>query len=266
MRLPGEPDPALTPGAFNPAVTQATIGSTICRSGWTATVRPPSSYTTGLKVQQIAQYGYTDTSTASYEEDHLIPLELGGAPRDPRNLWPEPYTASLSDGRSVGARVKDVYETALKKEVCAGTISLASARLRIGIHWVHYDLGIPLAATTAASQSPKPALTPTPQPTTASTAVSVRLTTLPSSVAAGSSATVAAHTATGATCKIAFTLPSGRVSTVAALLQTKTAGSSGTVAWTWTITSNTKPGTARVAVTCAAGGRSASASGTFAIT
>ena len=41
-------------------------------------------------MKQIAEYGYADTSTADYEEDHLIPLELGGAPRDPNNLWPEP--------------------------------------------------------------------------------------------------------------------------------------------------------------------------------
>ncbi|MGW4529241.1 hypothetical protein [Amycolatopsis sp. NPDC004378] len=34
------PDPACTPGALNPDVTQASIGSTICVSGWTATIRP----------------------------------------------------------------------------------------------------------------------------------------------------------------------------------------------------------------------------------
>ncbi len=33
------PDRRCTPGAVNPAVTQSTIDSTICRSGWTATVR-----------------------------------------------------------------------------------------------------------------------------------------------------------------------------------------------------------------------------------
>jgi DNA-binding CsgD family transcriptional regulator len=44
-RLSGEPRLALTPGAYNPAVTQATIGRTICVSGWTATIRPSSSYT-----------------------------------------------------------------------------------------------------------------------------------------------------------------------------------------------------------------------------
>src|SRR5579884_2059421 len=35
------PDPRCTPGAISPAVTQATIGTTICREGYTETVRPP---------------------------------------------------------------------------------------------------------------------------------------------------------------------------------------------------------------------------------
>jgi hypothetical protein len=143
-RLTGEPDPNLTPGAFNPAVTQATIRQTICVSGWTATIRPPSTYTTALKRQQIDEYGYTRTSTALYEEDHLISLELGGAPRDPRNLWPEPWTLTMADGTQVGARVKDLLENKLRRAVCAGTMTLAEARREIGVHWVHYWLGIPV--------------------------------------------------------------------------------------------------------------------------
>ncbi len=47
------PDPAKTPGALNPEVTQATIGTTICVRGWTQTVRPPQAYTLALKRQQI---------------------------------------------------------------------------------------------------------------------------------------------------------------------------------------------------------------------
>ena len=76
-------------------------------------IRPPESFTDALKVKQIAQYAYIDTSTSDYEEDHLISLELGGAPADARNLWPEPYTDALSDGRSTGARTKDEFETKL---------------------------------------------------------------------------------------------------------------------------------------------------------
>ena len=149
-RLPGEPNAALTPGAFNAEVTQATINTTICVAGWTATIRPPSSFTTQLKVAQIAQYGYTDTSTAAYEEDHLIPLQIGGDPVNPQNLWPEPYTLTLVDGRPVGARVKDAFETKLKKQICAGEVSLAEARARIGIDWVHVYYGIRFLAASSA--------------------------------------------------------------------------------------------------------------------
>ena len=162
-RLPGEPDPALTPGALNPAVTQATIGSTICVSGWTATIRPSSSFTTALKIKQIVQYGYSDTKTSSYEEDHLISLELGGAPADARNLWPEPYTASLADGRSTGAHTKDGFETKLKSQVCAGTITLAQGQSEIGDHWVHAYYSIALVTLPTA----KPSATPSPAPTDA---------------------------------------------------------------------------------------------------
>ena len=72
----GLPNRTLTPGVTNPVVTQATIHRTICVSGWTATIRPPSSYTTALKVRQLATYGFTDRRTSNYEEDHLISLEL----------------------------------------------------------------------------------------------------------------------------------------------------------------------------------------------
>lgn len=127
-RLP-LPDPSCTPGSYNPDVTQSTIGSTICKSGWTATVRPPTSYTNALKVTGIADYGYSDTSLADYEEDHFVPLELGGAPRDPANLWPEPRYGTKT------ATTKDGVETKLKNAVCAGTITLSAARSAIRANW-----------------------------------------------------------------------------------------------------------------------------------
>ncbi|MEV7355384.1 hypothetical protein [Kitasatospora sp. NPDC091276] len=123
------PDPSCTPGAYNPDVTQATIGQTICVSGWTSTVRPPTSYTNALKAQQIAQYGYADTNLSDYEEDHFVPLELGGAPRDPRNLWPEPR---YGDQTATG---KDGVETKLKNAVCKGKVGLDDARSAIVTDW-----------------------------------------------------------------------------------------------------------------------------------
>jgi hypothetical protein len=126
------PDPGCTPGALNPNVTQSTIHSTICVSGWTSTIRPPSSYTTALKVKQIAEYGYSDTSTSDYEEDHFVPLELGGAPRDEKNLWPEPR---YDDGSSYTAYSKDSVENKLKSAVCNGRVSLADAQDAIMTDW-----------------------------------------------------------------------------------------------------------------------------------
>ena len=52
-------DPVRTPGVLNPDVTQANIRSTICRHGWTATIRPPVDYTNALKRRQMRQYGET---------------------------------------------------------------------------------------------------------------------------------------------------------------------------------------------------------------
>jgi hypothetical protein len=110
---------------------QDNIKSTICKTGYTSTIRPSSSFTTTLKKQQlIGAYSYfTDKSTSAYEEDHLISLELGGAPSDPRNLWPEPYAGMT------GARVKDVVENKLNSLVCSGLISLVAAQNAITTNW-----------------------------------------------------------------------------------------------------------------------------------
>jgi hypothetical protein len=110
--------PTLTPGVLNPSVTQATIRSTICTRGWTATIRPPTAYTSALKLSQMAAYGETGPP-AAYQEDHLISLELGGHPTDPRNLWPEPYPRAADVDR---------VENDLNAQVCAGGLSLAAAQ------------------------------------------------------------------------------------------------------------------------------------------
>lgn len=132
------PDPSCQPGALNADVTQSTIDSTICVSGWTATVRPSSSYTTALKKKQIVEYGYTDTSTSDYEEDHFIPLELGGSPKSALNLWPEPEYGTKTAGN------KDTVENKLKKAVCAGDVSLSDAQDAIVTDWTTAlsDLGL----------------------------------------------------------------------------------------------------------------------------
>lgn len=129
VSLNGLPDKACTPGDIDPAVTQNTIQQTICVNGYTKTVRPSVSYTDKLKIKQIQEYGYSDTSTKDYEEDHLISLELGGSPTSEANLWPETYTGTLN------AREKDKVENYLHEQICSGKITLQNAQLKIATNW-----------------------------------------------------------------------------------------------------------------------------------
>jgi hypothetical protein len=111
-------DPVRTPGVINPEVTQANIRETICVQGWTRTVRPPTSYTSELKLRQMREYG-VGGSPSDYQEDHLISLELGGHPTDPRNLWPEPLERALKVDRT---------ENELNGKVCSSELTLAEAQ------------------------------------------------------------------------------------------------------------------------------------------
>ena len=95
------PDSGSTPGAIDPAVTQANIAS-------------------------LRSYGDHHPLHA-YEYDHLVSLELGGAPNDPRNLWPEP---------GASPNPKDSLEDRLHARVCDHQMTLASAQRAIAQNWV----------------------------------------------------------------------------------------------------------------------------------
>lgn len=134
------PNPHRTPGALNPRVTQASIQQTICVAGWADTVRPATNVTQAIKSAQLASgYGYHgDVNAGDYQEDHLIPLELGGAPASAANLWPQPSqtpTSAQGAGVLVGATSKDRLEDQLHTLVCAGQLTLASAQKAIASNW-----------------------------------------------------------------------------------------------------------------------------------
>jgi hypothetical protein len=127
------PNPTLTPGATNPAVTQDNLEETICGGrGFTRSIRPPERYTARLKRKQIREYGYTDYRMRDYEEDHLISLELGGSPDSPKNLWPEPHHVL----GGWGSYAKDKLENRLHKMVCQRGISLSDAQREIATNWI----------------------------------------------------------------------------------------------------------------------------------
>lgn len=125
------PDPRCTPGAISPAVTQSNIKTTICVRGYTTGIRPPRAITGAEKRANAKSYGYTGSFKAG-EYDHLVMLDLGGDPNDPRNLWVEPNddpkaTSTLNS--------KDKVETAAHTAVCAGTMPLADAQLGMATDW-----------------------------------------------------------------------------------------------------------------------------------
>lgn len=114
-------------GTANPDVTQANIKSTICVSGFTATIRPPTSYTSPLKAKLCKQQNCGDSS--KYELDHRIALTVGGAPSDPNNLWLQPYP---------DAKLKDRLEVVLNKKVCNYELTLAQAQAMLKGNWQQY--------------------------------------------------------------------------------------------------------------------------------
>lgn len=106
-----------TPGAISAAVTQENIQETVCAEGWVQTIQPPAKYTDKLKVKQIKAL-HLKGKSRDYVEDHLVPLCVGGDPRDPHNLWPQRTNGDWN------AKVKDQLESAVCRAVCSGDRTL----------------------------------------------------------------------------------------------------------------------------------------------
>jgi hypothetical protein len=99
------------PGVFFADVTQANVSSTICVSGWTATVRPSTSFTGRLKLLMLSRAGLQPADAARFELDHYFPLALGGHPRSEDNLWLQPWEGTWT------ARLKDRLERSHRRGV-----------------------------------------------------------------------------------------------------------------------------------------------------
>jgi hypothetical protein len=127
--------PALTAHAvsnnlLNPDVMPATIAETICTSGYTKTVRPSTTFTNGIKKRLMRDQGMDfDTGKGSFELDHIIPLALGGHPRNPHNLMLQVW-----EGYE-GAKRKDRLEVKLQCLVCGGDVHLSVAQDAIWTDW-----------------------------------------------------------------------------------------------------------------------------------
>lgn len=117
------PDAGCTPGATDPLVTQANVASTICRAGYAATVQLPESSAASLKRQLMVAYHLAGPAD-DYELDHLVPLEVGGAPFAASNMWPQLNTHPAGDV----ANVKDPVEDYVHHAICTGTMTLTQGQ------------------------------------------------------------------------------------------------------------------------------------------
>lgn len=66
---------------------------------------------------------------SAYELDHLIPISLGGAPLDARNLWLQPRQGQANAGD------KNVLVYVLWRLVCTGQVPLKVAQHDIRHDW-----------------------------------------------------------------------------------------------------------------------------------
>jgi len=96
-------------------------------------VRPRESITEREKFASMRAYG-DGRSASSYGYDHDVPLELGGAVNDPRNLWPEPDYPGVHS--TFYRNPKDKLDRALNRLVSAGNMSLSHAQQLIPADWV----------------------------------------------------------------------------------------------------------------------------------
>ena len=128
------PDPALTPGAYSPLVTQANIHQTVCVHGWSKTMRPSTSVTNKMKVKVMVAYHIPLTDIHKVELDHLCSIVLGCALDDEHNMWPEYWYLNV-DGEDHGAHQKDHAEKATQLAICSGKITLLDAQKQMVTDW-----------------------------------------------------------------------------------------------------------------------------------
>lgn len=111
--------------SLTPGLARSVTWAQVCSDRPRVSAVPAS-----LRHQVFEAYGLRDAGPRVFEVDYLITPELGGA-EDIRNLWPQPYSATVWN-----ARVKDALEDHLHQMVCAGQLDLTVAQHDIATDWI----------------------------------------------------------------------------------------------------------------------------------
>lgn len=131
--VPFRPDERRTPGVIDSRITQANIGRTICNPDFIKARTPPPSWTAAT-TRRMANVLYPDQNPDNLVLDQLVPIALGGAPKDQRNLWLQSWAGEQSGQK------KDGLETMLNRMVCSGQLTLAAAQQAVAVDWIgSYD-------------------------------------------------------------------------------------------------------------------------------
>ena len=118
-----EPDRSCSPGAYYSGLSTAVICSSTFRTGEIRHVPESEKFAVEREYGMTARpYGRT------IEIDHIVALELGGS-NDIANLFPEPGSGPAS------YHAKDRLENRAHDMVCAGTLSLGTARASMAADW-----------------------------------------------------------------------------------------------------------------------------------
>jgi len=136
------PEAEIAPtAAWTPGSVSALTRDAVCSAPGGEAPSPVVSASVAQEV--FRRYGIRNPRPRSYELDYLIPPALGGT-SDPRNLWPQPYSAGVWN-----ARVKDALEDRLRTLVCEGNLDLATAQRDLASDWIaaykkYFRTGTPL--------------------------------------------------------------------------------------------------------------------------
>jgi hypothetical protein len=117
----GAPDPAVTPGTVDAAVSPADVKRESC-DGSPVHDRPAGEADAN---DAFRAYGVPERGEQPYTLDHLVPAALGGT-NAPANLWPE------ADAQ---AKQKDKAEARALAAVCGGKATLAEAQQQLETDW-----------------------------------------------------------------------------------------------------------------------------------
>lgn len=127
--VPSRPDERRTPGVIDSRITQANIGRTICNPDFIKARTLPPSWTAAT-TRRMADVLYPDQNPDNLVLDQLVPIALGGAPKDQRNLWLQSWAGEQNSEK------KDGLETMLNRMVCRGQLTLAAAQQAVAVDWI----------------------------------------------------------------------------------------------------------------------------------